>query len=110
MKPNAQYFTRTLAAAVAVAEASRREWYALGAVQAGTGSKQAHKAAKRERRNAVTRYALLSIGVDPDMTGDAVYWWARRVCDFEIGKRKADAAAKRWRKLQGAKHEAKRSH
>ena len=70
LKPNAAYFMRMTQAALDVAEAARAECFTKGRHLCGEVSRAAFEKAKRKRKDAVARYALLSIG--------NVIEWAKR--------------------------------
>ena len=90
LKPNAAYFKRMNDAALAVADAALAEYVAKGRELNGEVSHAAFEKAKRVRRDAVARYALLSVGVDPDMNGNEITWWARHVLYFHGGRAVSD--------------------
>ncbi len=100
LKPNAAYFMRMTQAALDVAEAARAELFTKGRHLCGEVSRAAFEKAKRKRKDAVARYALLSIGVDPDMKGNEITWWARHVVQIVAGPRKT-ANVIAWAKRNG---------
>ena len=100
LKPNAAYFMRMAQAAFDVAEAARAEYFTKGRHLCGEVSRAAFEKAKRTRRDAVARYALLSIGVDPDLKGNELTWFARHVVHFVAGPSKT-ANVIEWAKRNG---------
>lgn len=100
LKPNAAYFMRMTQAALDVAEAARAELFTKGRHLCGEVSHAAFEKAKRKRKDAVARYALLSIGVDPDMKGSEIALWARHVVQIVVGPRKT-ANVIAWAKRNG---------